>query len=517
MRRTAPLVLALLLLLLPALDARATPEPAASDVTITSFDGTPIALTVFRPAGASPAARVPVVLDSHGWAGSRRTSLSDTTVAAFLSAGYGVVSFDQRGHGDSGGEANVQDPDFEVRDTSAVIDWVAALDWVQLEAPGDPVLGAIGGSYGGGYQTMTALAEQAARPGGTRFDVLAPQITWFDLPDSLAPSDVPRTEWLAALYAAGFDMLPPYVHRAFVEGMATGVLPASLKAEFATHSPRFFTDRGVRLDIPVLFRQGTSDNLFNLNQGLRAFDSMLTPRARARSRFVAYNGGHALPAFLPPGDAGDSVVRPPSGAGTGTDPTDQFVSGGDACSGDGGFLRRTIEFFDSVLRRRGAPALPSAYSLTAADGVTCLRLAALPAPTEVPVPGVVSTSGAGVPQYVPLLTGPLTVAGVPSLRATLTTFVPDTRVFLGLAVGTSPADARLVQNNVLPLRAVGVATASPKAAELPAVAVTVPAGQTLFLVVTPVADAFGAHGSRAPGVARLENVVVELPVVRAQS
>jgi len=204
------------------------------------------------------------------------------------------------------------------------------------------------------------------------------------------------------------------------------------------------------------------------------------------------------------------VVRPPSG--TGTDPTEQFSSGGDACSGDGGFLRRTIEFFDAVLRRRGATSLSSAYSLTAADGVTCLRLDALPAPTEVAVPGVVSTSGAGVPQHVPLRTGPLTLAGVPTLRTALTTFVPDTRVFLGLAVGTSPADARLVQNNVLPLRAVDVATASLKAAELPGVAVTVPAGQTLFLVVTPVADAFGAHGSRTPGVAQLADVLVELPL-----
>jgi ABC-2 type transport system ATP-binding protein len=294
--------------------------------------------------------------------------------------------------------------------------------------------------------------------------------------------------------------------------MATGVLPPSLKEEFATHSPRWFTDRGVRLDIPVLFRQGSSDNLFNLNQGLRNFDSMLTKKARARSRFVAYNGGHALPTFLPGGDLGGSIVRVPEDTSS-SDPTDAFTSGGDACSGDGGFLRRTIEFFDAALRGRGATSLASAYSLTTDDGAACLRLDALPAATEVPVAGTVTTSGAGAPQYLPVRTGPLTVAGIPRLRATVTTVVPDTRVFLGLAVGTSPADARLVQNNVLPLRAVDAATDSAKAADLPGVAVTVPEGQTLFLVVSPVADAFGLHGSRVPGAAVLEDLVLELPVV----
>jgi ABC-2 type transport system ATP-binding protein len=500
MRRSWILAAALAACTLVAVpDARAEAVATATDVTITSFDGTQIALTVFRPAEASPSARVPAVLDSHGWAGSRRTSLDDPVVAAFLAAGYGVVSFDQRGHGDSGGQANVQDPDLEVRDTEAVIDVVAGLDWVAQEAPGDPLLGAIGGSYGGAYQTMTALAEQEARPGGTRFDVLAPQITWHDLPDSLAPSDVPRTAWLAALYSAGADMLPPYVHQAFVEGFATGSLPASIKKEFATHSPRWYTDRGVRLDIPVLFRQGASDNLFNLNQGLANFEHMLSPRAKQASRFIAFNGGHALPGILPPGSIDGTAVSP-----------DGEV---DACSGDGGFLARTIEFFDAALRGRGATALDARYSLTTNDGARCLRIASLPRPVSIPVPTTITTAAAGAPQYVPVHRGPLTVAGVPHLRAAATTFTPDTRVFVGLAVGTSPADARIVQNNVMPLRLADIARGKAVDLALAGVAVEVPAGQTLYLVVTPVDTLFAAHGSRVPGAAILSRAVLDLPIV----
>ena len=53
----------------------------------------------------------------------------------------------------------------------------------------------------------------------------------------------------------------------------------------------------------MLFGQGISDNLFNLNQGLANFDRALTARARAKSIFVGYNGGHTLPSVVPPGYA----------------------------------------------------------------------------------------------------------------------------------------------------------------------------------------------------------------------
>src|SRR5687768_12025698 len=153
MRRVLPVLAALVALSgLAAPAVRAADSGSIESGTVRSFDGTAIVVTVFRPAGADARHRVPVILESHGWAGSRRTE-ADATVQPFLDAGYGVVSIDQRGHGDSGGEANVQDPDLEARDIQAVISEVARLPWVQLDGPGDPRMGAIGGSYGGGYQT----------------------------------------------------------------------------------------------------------------------------------------------------------------------------------------------------------------------------------------------------------------------------------------------------------------------------------------------------------------------------
>ena len=71
------------------------------------------------------------------------------------------------------------------------IGWSTTSTKRQKPIADDPVLGAIGGSYGGGYQTITALTE-LSETGRTRFDALAPEITWYDLPEALAPQGVVR-------------------------------------------------------------------------------------------------------------------------------------------------------------------------------------------------------------------------------------------------------------------------------------------------------------------------------------
>ncbi|HYO60681.1 MAG TPA: alpha/beta fold hydrolase [Actinomycetota bacterium] len=509
MRRLA-CVVALVALLFAALPASAQGHRAYDDVVTNHDDGTEIAVTVFRPAGSSAAAPAPVVLHSHGWGGSRETAVG-AAVKPYLDAGFGVVSFDQRGHGDSSGQAYIQDPTRETEDVKAVIDFVAGLDWVRLEAPGDPVLGAIGGSYGGAYQTMTAL-DEIADEGATRFDALAPQITWFDLPESLAPQKVVRTAWVLALYGAGSSMLPQHVHEAFVWGSATGQWPdgtlydqpapaaPDIDSVLAENGPRAFVERGIRIDVPVLLRQGASDNLFDLNEGLKIFERALTDEARAQSYFVSFNGGHALPNALPPGE-----------------PADVQVGGGvDACTD---FTATTIEFFERVFSGTTTGGLlPARYNFTAVDGKTCLRTGSVPARKQLTVAGpfgtgeIVTTAGGGAPQHLPLLDGPANVAGVPVLEGKVTSAALDGRAFFGLAIGTTPADARVVHNNLLPLRRAVPVTDSEFEIELPGVVAKVPAGKTLYLTVTPVSDMFFGHGSRTPGAMVLTDVSIGLPL-----
>ncbi len=483
---------------------------SADDQTVTGAKGTKIAITVFKPAGASPRARVPVILHSHGWGGSRETEITGV-VKKLLNAGFGVVSIDQRGHGDSEGQAHVQDPKLETEDVKNVIDRVASFDWVKLERPNDPVLGAVGGSYGGGYQTMTAL-DEIADEGRTRFDALAPQITWYDLPESLAPQKVVRSAWNVLLYGAGASMVPDFIHEAFAWGTATGQWPdgtlygqpvpgaPNLDKVFHKHSPVAFAEKGIRIDVPVLVRQGTSDNLFNLNEGLKLFQKAVTDEARSQSLFVGYNGGHAFPNAAPPGE-----------------PMALELGGGvDGCSPKGDFDGLSIEFFKRVFAGRSTQDLmPARYNLTTVDGANCLSMDSLPSTASkfdpLGIGSVAVPVGAGAPIHLPLGEGPRTVAGVPTLRGTVASPDIDGRVFFGLSMGTTPADARVIQNNLLPLRQVLPTTGSKFRIELPGVAARVPEGQSLFLTISPVSDMYFGHGSRTPAAMVLSDLNLTLP------
>lgn len=499
--------LAMLLATLPA--GAATAEHSAEDATIENpDDGTEIVVTVFKPAAAA-GGDVPVIFHSHGWGGSRETAV-DGYVKPFLDAGFGVVSIDQRGHGESGGQAHVQDPTKETEDIQAVIDFTAKLDWVKLEAPGDPVLGAVGVSYGGGYQTMTAL-DEIAETGSTRFDALAPEITWFDLPQSLAPQGVPRSAWTALLYAAGAQMVPDYIHQSFAWGTATGQWPdgtlygqpvpgaPNLDEILHEHSPVAFVEKGIRIDVPTLIRQGSSDNLFPLNQGLDNFEKTLTPRARNQSFFVAFNGGHALPNAVPRGEPVAAEV----GAGV------------DACNKD--FSATTIEFFRRVFVGKSTRGvLPTRYNMTTLTGDVCLRLprlrSAKPMKVDPTGTGMLPLSAAaGAPLNISLAEGPLTLAGVPKLKGKVTTAGVDARVFFGLAVGTTPADAVVIQNNLLPLHQMLPGQDQKFSIELPGVVAEVPEGQSLFLTVSPVSDMYFGHSSRTPGGLVLSDLHLKLP------
>lgn len=461
-------------------------HPAPVHVTIESnaADEINIEATVFRPASASDEFPVPMILHSHGWGGSR----SRTGFANWLNAGFGILSFDQRGFGESGGQANVQDPELEALDVDAVIDYVATLPWVALDAPGDPKLGAIGGSYGGGYQTMSSLTEAHAY-GATRFNALAPEISWYDLPDSLGPEGTVRTLWTTALYAAGYQALPEFVHEGFREGLVTGAFPDSLRAEFYAHSPASFIDQNTRLDIPVLIRQGASDNLFNLNQGIRLADNITT----GDSFLVGYNGGHVLPEALPLSN----------------------TASGDKCSpAVGGFEALTIDFYTRVFNGNSLNGLlPAKYNFTTSDGASCISRDNISPNTEInlDLPIVSVAALAGPVQQIKIADGPITIAGIARLEADITALGLDARAFLGLSSGATPLTATLLHNNVLPVRVVNGDTDGRRFWDLAGVAAAVPLGESLYLTVSSTASAFVGYSSRTPGILLFENVVLHLP------
>jgi ABC-2 type transport system ATP-binding protein len=457
-----------------------------------------ICYTVFKPKGASRTRKVPMILHSHGWAGSRTKDAAAFT--KYLDAGFGVISFDQRGFGESGGKAHVQHPAIEGRDVQRLVALVARMPWVRKDGKGDPRLGAIGGSYGGGYQLLGAFRHLTVK-GKPVFDALAPEITWHDLNESLAPQEVVRTAWAVSLSAAGARSLPPEVLVALGQGAATGFWPrgevpgsADMVEFFEKNGPAWHVAKGRRLDIPVLMGQGATDSLFPLDQGLKNFQRALTPRARKKSIFVGYNGGHVLPAAFP------------QAVGVAGDPCSKKLAGGL-------FSDLAVRFFEEKLKNKRTGLRGYGRYHLATAGAGCTTVDSVRPSRRFEVGTVATTEAVGAPVVVKIADGPVRVAGTPYLSGLMTAAGVNNRAFYGLAVGTSPLDARLVQNNVLPAFELAPVLGERRRIELPSVAVDVAAGESLYVLATAVSDTFAGMGSRTPGAIVLEDAVVDLPVV----
>lgn len=460
-----------------------------------------ICYSLFEPATASAKHKVPLIFHSHGWGGSRVTSATDPQVKPFLDAGYGVLSFDQRGFGQSGGKAHVENPDIEGHDVENLVTLVSHLKWVVQDGPGDPRIGAIGGSYGGGYQFVGAFREIQDKHKQV-FDALAPQITWYDLRQSLAPQGVPKTEWDTALTAAGANALPQDVLEGFAESAATGTwsdgsVPGTvnLNAFFAKNGPKWQVSQGRHINVPVLFGQGITDELFPLDQGFSNWAHALTPSARRKSIFVGYNGGHVLPNAFP------ETVQP-----SGDPCSKQLTKGKD-------FTALTIAFFDKYLRHQAVklPGLDSYHLATA--GNTCVNVRSVTPNTAVTAGTVATPELGGPPLATKIADGPITVAGTPYLTGDMTALGVNNRAFYALAIGTSPADAKLVQGDMYPWASTAPVSGQRVKIELPSVAVNVPKGESLFVEAAATNDMYAGFGSRTPGVAVLQNAKVLLPVV----
>ncbi|MEU5063062.1 alpha/beta fold hydrolase [Streptomyces virginiae] len=144
--------------------------------------------------GKDGGAKRPAVLLGHGFGGSK----DDVREQAERLArdGYAVMTWSARGFGRSGGRIGLNDPEHEVKDVSRLIDWLAARPEVRLDADGDPRVGVSGASYGGAVSLLAAGHDR-------RVDAIAPQITYWNLADSLFPGGVFKKLWSGIFFTTG--------------------------------------------------------------------------------------------------------------------------------------------------------------------------------------------------------------------------------------------------------------------------------------------------------------------------
>lgn len=302
-------------------DSSATGHPAKTEnITITSADGTAVAMTVFYPSLDSGEA-APLLMHSHGFGGNRVSSLEfeesmqtseigiDTLQVAYNEkdsvpgrTGWYVISYDQAGHGDSGGNVNIMDPEVEGLMYKAVLDWaednLSNLAFERKGADIDPVVGSIGRSYGGAFQLMGAGIDE-------RLDAMVPNGTWFDLRYSLNPMGVPKTTYLNGLVLSGLESIQgrfsPELYDALVRASTTNEVPEEIvqrlgsngAVEYCTDEDfgQFNRDTQLR-PVPSLFIQGARDILFNINESIRGFECYNAVNPAAKLMTVKY--GHSL-------------------------------------------------------------------------------------------------------------------------------------------------------------------------------------------------------------------------------
>ncbi|KOV48777.1 alpha/beta fold hydrolase [Streptomyces sp. H021] len=144
--------------------------------------------------GKDGGAKRPAVLLGHGFGGSK----DDVREQAERLArdGYAVMTWSARGFGRSGGRIGLNDPEHEVKDVSRLIDWLAARPEVRLDADGDPRVGVSGASYGGAVSLLAAGHDR-------RVDAIAPEITYWNLADSLFPGGVFKKLWSGIFFTTG--------------------------------------------------------------------------------------------------------------------------------------------------------------------------------------------------------------------------------------------------------------------------------------------------------------------------
>jgi ABC-2 type transport system ATP-binding protein len=329
----------------------------------------------FVPDGASAGARVPALLLAHGFGGDMHSVHAQAERLA--ADGYAVLTWTARGFGRSGGQIHLDSADHEVKDAQRLLDWLAQRPEVRQDAPGDPRVGAVGGSYGGALSLLLAAQD-------SRVDAIVPMITWNDLGRAFLPDaaggpvvdGVFKKAWAGTFFSSGAtggatgaapgsapggvpaDLDPACgrfaaeVCAAFLTIATTGRATPEAVAVLDRSSPARVLDR---IKAPTLLVQGLADTLFPLAE------------ADANARGIAANGTPVRVAWYAGGHDG--------GEGPQTDQDrvdeltrtwlDHYVAGDGPAPADS-FTYSRVAGFDAIDRG----LVTNAYTITDYPGLT---------------------------------------------------------------------------------------------------------------------------------------------------
>jgi ABC-2 type transport system ATP-binding protein len=278
--------------------AASAPGPIAFTTTVISDKkSTPISVNWFPSIGVAAGTQedAPTILNgpSLATAGYIDPNQTDTVFGLvpglyLLRDDYNVVTWDPRGEFASGGVLHLDSPNYEAVDVSSIITWVTTQGATRYDTvldgnpdSKDPLIGMVGGSYGGGIQLTSAGIDP-------RIDVIAPGIAWNNLYDTLYPNHGFKTAFasllLLSLVVSG-SRIDPVIYSGIATGAVLGILTPGQKRFLEAASPSNVVEQ---IDIPVLFLQGTVDVLFPLQQAVTNAESV----SGQPVKMIWYCGGH---------------------------------------------------------------------------------------------------------------------------------------------------------------------------------------------------------------------------------
>lgn len=425
------------------------PDPLAGANGTDSGKGTKVAFTLFLP-DTKPEGGYPLVLHASGFGLPRLQALPprdtdpaasywtrvDRLVPTLVERGFAVISFDHRGHGDSGGDSRIMDPQAEIAGIRALLDWAERELPLRKGADGRARIGSIGGSYGGGYQMQLAQLEP-------RITAVVPSMTWYDLQHSLAPQGVLKEgfvqfECFMAQRGKVRDggLLRPLCDTASRPGAWAwsdmGTDAPRLRNAYQAHgtSGASWAGQPVRR-VDALVVQASEDVLFDMGEGLRNWRELKAGGGDVR--LMVLRSGHVNPR------AGQR--EKPARCGT-VDAMDAMLA-----------------WLDAKLRDQGA-ALSSVPSLCIAldDGTAYQGPAPIAAQVGVALPLTQVEVGAKGLQFIALPADVLArqgagavLAGVPEAELDVQAKAGPGVALVGLALRRRNGDVALLSDQVVPV------------------------------------------------------------------
>lgn len=313
-----------------------------SDAVIPVMDGhdgthaATIDTRLYLPANATAATPQPVILMTNGF-GLDKLAGEIVSMADYLARhGYIVLTYSGQGFGGSSGCIRLDSYDYDVKDSQQLIDKMlvdpafkvgdlSVASVVARDAKG-PLIGLIGGSYGGGIVLNMAATDPRVR-------AAIPGRTWNSLQYALNPNNlitagdatgfahqraqqgVFKFEWTSLFFASGNagaaqgqggcpEEKAMSGEPAMVAGAACAGFPTEVCQTYATLTATGDADDAIRslvanssvetridqLTVPTMLVQGQSDTLFNPNDAVATYVKL---KARQVPVAMIWNsGGH---------------------------------------------------------------------------------------------------------------------------------------------------------------------------------------------------------------------------------